>query len=405
MDDGGVFAGHFEVAGSTWLIDSRNRRLPTLQAGQDYFLSRRPLDVHCHGVGPYDFTDIANLRLQHIEQVLRDEALDCVLTLYLPRYAFDDFLALLDEFAAGRRAGLYSHIRGFAIEGPILASRGGTPERGVWVPTTTQWERLAAGGRKGLLYCVISPDATWETDGAGSDRPPDVAWIVRTLLDGGVLPAPGHFRKDDPATSARRLQELFDIVGERGRVTITDHLFNDMPLRFKHAWRTPHERKRRGEDLRALNISGWSFANLESDVGPVPAVMMRAARDGVVKVCLNFDGEHVDHAISSRAVELLGPGAVIGMTDRIDSRRLAGRNLATREASTLLYEHHGVVAAGSQSIDTQRTAMVRLGMRDDEIWRMFVFNGAEVFGLHPSTGAGASFQGAFIGDRVRMGAR
>lgn len=72
---------------------------------------------------------------------------------------------------------------------------------------------------------------------------PSLTWIAKTLLDGGVLPVPGHFTKSDPLASASALQSLFDVVAAWGVMpTITDHVFNDMPLKFKHAWRTPEER-------------------------------------------------------------------------------------------------------------------------------------------------------------------
>ncbi|MBI1775033.1 MAG: hypothetical protein HYR63_06775 [Proteobacteria bacterium] len=376
----GVTIGSFSICDGRWVDFAPSGRAKSLQPGP-YFVAQRPTEIHCHGVGRFDFTDIPSLDLDEIEANLRSEGVNCVLTLYLLKDNFEALIRLLEDYEFGRKRGTYTHIAGVAVEGPILASHGGTPSETVWMPSVRQWLRLSAAGAQGLRYIVLSPDAVWSQNEPQSslDRsPPDVQWICDALLDGGVPPAPGHFTKDDPGRSAIALRSLLERVAARGLTNLSDHLFNDMPRLFKHAWRTPTERARRLADLQEMNLDEWSLDQLERQVGPVPATLMRAAAEGIVKPCLNFDGEHVDLAISHRTVQLLGADNLIAMTDRIDSRVLAGRHLTTPEKSTLLYEHHGLVAAGTQRFPIQRANMLSVGINDADIWRMFAFNPADV---------------------------
>ena len=97
-------------------------------------LARNSIDVHCHGVGRFDFTEINEIKFQEIEDILAQRHHKSILTLYLPQTHFDDFLYMMDIFADGQRSGKYSHIAGIGLEGPLLASHGGTPHKGVWLP-------------------------------------------------------------------------------------------------------------------------------------------------------------------------------------------------------------------------------------------------------------------------------
>ena len=186
------------------------------------------IDVHCHGVGRFDFTEITNLNFLEIERILASRHHNSILTLYLPENNFDDFLNMMQLFSVGKEAGLYPHISGISLEGPLLASHGGTPKIGVWSPSKEQWQRLSECGKLGLLYVIFSPDAPEA----------NITWITEKLLQGGVLPAAGHFSKENPLNSAKKLQSIYDVVASFGECpTITDHLYNDMPHNFKHAWR------------------------------------------------------------------------------------------------------------------------------------------------------------------------
>ncbi|NNM60197.1 MAG: hypothetical protein HKM04_10350 [Legionellales bacterium] len=332
----------------------------------------KSIDFHCHGVGHFDFTDIAALNLAEIESILAIRNQQTVLTLYLPKFNFDSFLLLMETVYLGKQAGKYPHIAGLSLEGPLLASHGGTPETGVWMPSKAHWKELARCGKQGLIYIVISPDAYLPGGNFIPDSSaPSLTWITETLLEGGVLPAPGHFIKSNPQGSALQLQNLFNIVEAWGHgATITDHLFNDMPRNFKHAWRTPEEQLRRDKEIKEINIDSWTLDLLDQQLGEVPATIIKNAHKGLVKVCQNFDGEHVDLTIVKKTVELLGAENMLMMTDSIESKRLAGRSLHMRSDSTLLYQEQGVVAAGSQGVERQLSNMVAMNLSDEQIDRI-----------------------------------
>lgn len=329
----------------------------------------KSVDFHCHGVGRFDFTEIPKIDLQEIEDILASRNQRTVLTLYLPKPNFESFLGLMEKFHEGKKTGKFNHLVGFSLEGPLLASHGGTPESGVWMPTKQHWKEIAACGEKGLMYVILSPDAYLPGSNFGMETASSsIPWIAETLLEGGVLPAPGHFIKVDPIASAKELQSIFDVVAAWGHgATITDHLFNDMPNNFKHAWRSQADRVRRDEEVKALNLDSWNLETLEEKLGIVPATMIRNAHKGYVKICQNFDGEHVDLAVVKKAVQLIGAENLMMMTDSIESKRLAGRNLTLKEGSTLLYQDEGIVAAGSQSVTQQISNMVSIGLSLSQI--------------------------------------
>jgi len=326
--------------------------------------------MHCHGVGRFDFTELSNIDLFEIEAILAARKHKAVLTLYLPESEYAHFFQILDQFHTGRQSNLFPHIMGFGLEGPLLASHGGTPHKGVWNPSKRQWKQLAGCGKQGLIYMIFSPDAELNVDeNSNIDNPaPSVTWIAETLLDSGVLPAAGHFTKANPVASAKALQSIYDVVAAWGQgATITDHIYNDMPHNFKHAWRTRKERERRDIELQRLDLNSWSLDNLDEQLGLVPATMIKNARKGLVKVAQNFDGEHVDLAVIKKTVELLGAENMLMMTDSIESRKLAGRELRKLDDSTLLYQDEGIVAAGSQGVDRQIENMLKIGLTDQQI--------------------------------------
>jgi N-acetylglucosamine-6-phosphate deacetylase len=148
-----------------------------------------------------------------------------------------------------------------------------------------------------------------------------------------------------------------------------------MPLNFCHAWRTAAARERRSAELERVGLSTWTADNICEKVGPVPGAILSGVKRGLVKACINFDGEHVDLAISTRTVELLGAENFMMMTDRIQSRRLAGQVLSRRTDSSLLYQEKGIVAGGSQT-PAQQVQNLRLwGMPEHDL-RLIAFQNA-----------------------------
>ncbi|MEO3777805.1 hypothetical protein ABGB16_13365 [Micromonospora sp. B11E3] len=337
-----------------------------------------PVEVHCHGFAGVDFSEFAQLDLELLEQMCVAESVVSIPTLYLHRDRLDDFERFMHRFAALRRAGRLPHVGGIALEGPLLASHGGTPAATVWAPTKHEWERLARLGNLGLVYMVMSPDAfTPASDFYGEvlARHPGFDWIVPTLVQHGVRPALGHFTRADPQRSAELVTEMVELAwstswdGSGARV-ITDHLFNDMPLNIRHAFRTSKARQTRDATIAAYDLPNWTLSDMAEIAGPVPAAIMNEAAAGRLAACINFDGEHVDGAIAARAVRLMGIENSMIMTDRCDSARLGGQELFSNADNGLWYQELGVVAAGSQPLARQMRNAVDRDIVGSELWTL-----------------------------------
>ena len=348
-----------------------------------------PVEIHCHGYGSVDFSEFALLDLQSLEREAAADGVLVIPTLYLHHAALAEFEAFMHRYDRLRRSGAIPRVVGIALEGPLLASRGGTPASTVWSPTKEEWERLARMGSLGLLYAVISPDALTpasELYHEQSSNSPDLEWIVFTLLAHGVRPALGHFTKADPAGSGARVREILDMAEAaesplaRARV-ITDHLFNDMPLLIKHAFRTSRARREREVTLRGYELPLWTVEDMPEIVGPVPAAIIEGARHGRLTACLNFDGEHVDLAIAARVAELMGYQNTMMMTDRCDSGRLGGQALHREHENSLWYQSDGVVAAGSQPLDRQMKNARQRSIDENDIWHMAAATARNAFGF------------------------
>ncbi|MFS0696655.1 hypothetical protein [Streptomyces nitrosporeus] len=348
-----------------------------------------PVEVHCHGFGDVDFSDFTRVDLVRLDAWCAREGVLSLPTMYLHRDRlgeFEDFVRLYDRM---RGDGELPHIAGIALEGPLLASHGGTPASTVWAPTRREWERLAALGDHGLMYTVVSPDAfspSSPLSGVPGTGPDDFGWILPALLAHGVRPALGHFTRDDPARSADLVQEMVDTAWRSewsgtGVRVVTDHLFNDMPLNIRHAFRTSAARRKRDETVASYDLPGWTLATMAEAAGPVPAAIMNEAARGRLGACINFDGEHVDLEIAARAIRLMGVGNTMIMTDRCDSARLGGQELHRTAENHLWYQDEGVVAAGSVPLERQMANARAQGFSDEEITQLVAGTAHRVFGL------------------------
>lgn len=336
----------------------------------------RPVEIHCHGIARIDFSVLDRLDLRAVDSAAAAEGILCVLTIFLPRGQLGRFVSLTQEFDVLSRAGELPHLAGLALEGPLLASSGGTPARAAWQPTTGEWALLASCGANGLRYVVLSPDFASPHSALRRRSGFTLEWAIEQLLDNGVAPALGHFARSDPKMSADHAAEILAINAARGYpVTIlTDHLFNDMPLTFRHAWRGTAAQLERGRELSAALRIPWELDDLDETVGVVPATLLRAAMRDELMLCLNFDGEHVDPAYCRRTVDLVGSRPIIAMTDRTDIDRLAGEPLHKLTSSSLWYHDGDVVAAGSTPVARQITKIRALGFSDDVVHEITAVN-------------------------------
>jgi N-acetylglucosamine-6-phosphate deacetylase len=348
-----------------------------------------PVDIHCHGIAQIDFSALERLDLRAVEAAAAAEAIVCVPTIFLARAQLDRFVEVTHEYDALSRGGELPHIAGLALEGPLLASSGGTPGRAAWLPTAAEWTRLASCGARGLRYVVVSPDFASRHSSLRQRSAFTLNWAIETLIDHGVAPALGHFTRGDPKMSADHVEEILSINEARGRpvTVLTDHLFNDMPLAFRHAWRGRRGEREREAAIDEVLQQQWDAEDLDSMIGIVPATLIRAAGRGELVLCLNFDGEHVDPVYCRRTVKLAGAEAIVAMTDRTDVDRLAGEPLHKLEASNLWYQDGDVVAAGSTPVARQAANMRALGLGEDVIRQLTVTNPRRV--LRPQVRATA----------------
>ncbi|WP_327306685.1 hypothetical protein OG730_27115 [Streptomyces sp. NBC_01298] len=358
-----------------------------ISAPGGYFAPSLPVEVHCHGLGDVDFSDFSRMDLKELNEAARTEGIICIPTLYLRQERLDDFVGFMGEFSRMRADGELPYVGAMALEGPLVASFGGTPASSVWAPSRGEWEKLASCGPLGLVYLMVSPDALTAGSYLAPALPigyPDLEWIVTTLVERGVRPALGHFTREDPQLGADCVEaaisaaEAADFPG-RGVRVITDHLFNEMPLLIKHAFRTTRAKAERERIIASYDLPSWNLADLHEQAGPVPAAIIRAAHAGRITACLNFDGEHVDFAIAQRAVELAGPSNMMLMTDRSDTPDLGGQHLHRDSENSLWYQGDGVVAAGTQPIDKQIANVRGLGVPESDIWHLISFTAYRTF--------------------------
>jgi N-acetylglucosamine-6-phosphate deacetylase len=327
-----------------------------------------PIDFHCHGIGRFDFAEPNELVLDELETHLKIEGTSAILTLYLPRRHLHSFSSFVKDYYAGFKSGRYTNILGIGLEGPLLASFGGTPEQGCWQPTKDEWKQLSILGRFGLKYIVLSPNASVATS---PEYPSSILEIVDILLAEGVRPALGHFGKHDPLQSARSIEVVCEHAISSGKAPLfTDHLFNDMPVNGQYYWRTGVEKRQRRFIIPALLQRDWTDENLVDVLGPVPATLIKYAKKGAVKISLNCDGDHVDIDICRRAIEFVGADNLMLMTDRIQSEILAGQRLHRHDKNSLLYQREGIVSGGTQSILRQLGNLMRAGVSSSDILKL-----------------------------------
>ncbi|WP_322864823.1 hypothetical protein U5922_000705 (plasmid) [Aquicoccus sp. G2-2] len=327
-----------------------------------------PVDFHCHGIGKFDFGRPKDFDLKKMNKILEIEGIRAVLTLSLPEGGITELEELLYTFSKGSQKGRFGNILGLSVEGPVLAKVGGTPKAGAWNPTKSEWLQIAKLGKSGLLYMVISPGMDVFD---GEEYPEDTFWIMAKLLENGVMPALGHFgdlNQEDVAVEIDRICD-YALATETGPI-ITDHLFNDMPLNFVHSWRSDKDRSKRAAELELQSGIFKPGIDLSTAMGIIPATLISNAKRGALKVCLNFDGDHVDIEVCKNTVKLVGAENVLLMTDRISSKIFGGHRVSQNAENSLLYQEDGIVAGGSQSVINQLGNMLKVGISGDEVYRI-----------------------------------
>ncbi|MFJ4185189.1 hypothetical protein [Kitasatospora sp. NPDC089509] len=334
-----------------------------------------PFLYHVHGIGPFDFSRITSDDLIPIQDLAAKSRTEIVPTIFLGRIGLPGLVDVLKAYDQLHTDGRLPNLAGFAVEGPMLGPLGGVPREGKWIPTLREWEALAELGHYGLRYIVMTPDALDLEDEVAAGVP--FSDLLVRFYDAGVKVALGHYHHDDPVRSARRTRDVLTFLHQHYEsspwLVLTDHLFNDMPRAFVHAWRTPREREHREAELATFLGDPWQEATLAEQLGPVPAELLTATREGLVTPCLNFDGMHVDLTVCRRTVDYLGAERLIALTDHIEVDRMANERLR-KDANGLWLREDGLVAAGSTGYPQQRRHMESIGLDESEITQLFSTN-------------------------------
>ena len=341
---------------------------------------------HTHGIGAFDFSVMNREQLVLVDRLAEQRHAYLCPTIYLKEERVRAQGQLFRSFAELKASGELRRFLGFAIEGPVLGPRGGIPRGSVWQPTYRQWDELCSWFPLGLKYIVMAPDVLAIEDRV--DEELCFADLLSRIYDAGGRIALGHFAGERPADSARRTMDVLDYLEANYHTSrylvLTDHLFNDMPRNFQHAFRGEVARRNRRQALLPLLAHPWDPSELESLLGPVPAVLVNAARNERLTPALNFDGGHVDLEICRRVVEFLGNDRVIAMTDHTETLSLAGEPLTLDPEGTLLYRGDGVLAASAVRHEQQVENMRQLGMSAASINRLFFETALEALSFAPA---------------------
>ncbi|MFD7459667.1 hypothetical protein ACFV8X_21320 [Streptomyces sp. NPDC059868] len=330
---------------------------------------------HFHGLGDVDFSEMGESDFVTLESLCEERGLEILPTVYLRRPALASFEALVRAYAKYRAEVPETRIRGFGVEGPMLGPEGGIPRAGVWSPSVEEWRRLAALGEHGLRYVVMAPDAVELDEEIGEGF--TFADLLVDFSEHGCRVALGHFHRDAPERSARRMRKVIEFLHGRYEsspyLILTDHLYNDMPRNFRHAYRSAEELALREAELPAVVGREWSREMLADLLGPVPAEMIHAAEEGLLFPCINFDGYHVDLEVVRKTVGYLGAEKMIALTDHTEVASMALEPLAD-DGSLLWRRDDGKVAAGQSGPERQRRNMASIGLSEQEIDQIFWHN-------------------------------
>ena len=332
-------------------------------------LSSRPVLFHVHGIGSHDFSSMTSDALPEVNAIAVERNVDLIPTIFLRREYVPDLKQVLQDWKEARDRGGLPSILGFGVEGPMLGTSGGVPPAGCWLPDAKTWRELATLGNIGLRYIVIAPDACELDEVLDGDL--TFRALIELFYQHGVRLALGHFRHDNPSESARRTDAVIDMVEKftcgQPDMLLTDHLYNDMPRAFTHAWRTEEERVHRDKELESFLSKPWKTDSLAELLGPVPASIIEAARTRRLLPMLNFDGAHVDLEICRRTVDYVGADQLIAITDHTETDAMAGEDLSLSKSSSLRLRLDGQVAAGSTDISKQIENMRSIGLSDAQI--------------------------------------
>ncbi len=241
--------------------------VPAADLAPDVLLLPGLVDLHCDGGAGGEFGPDEEAARRAAEHHHRSGSTTVVASLVSARPA-----RLVDGVRICARLAADGIVAGVHTEGPFLSpSRCGAQDpaalTGVDLDLVESLAEADAGHWRAMTFAP-------ELDGTPA--------LVERLVDAGVLPSVGH-TDADAASTAAALAHAAELLGDRRRASVT-HLFNAMP--------PLHHR----------------------EPGAVAASLSAAAR-GQAVVELIADGVHLADATVSMVLDLLGPDAVVLVSD------------------------------------------------------------------------------------------
>lgn len=233
------------------------------------------VDVHCHGAAGSSFPEgtvaAARTAAQHHLQHGTTSVLAGLVTAPAA-----DLLRAVDTLAGMCASG---ELAGIHLEGPFLSTVRSGAQDPTWLrpPDLALTAELLQAGRGHVATMTYAPEL------------PRATALVDALTAQGVVPSVGHTDADAATVSAaiRRAR-----TGLGGKLVSVTHLFNGM--------RPLHHR----------------------DPGPIAACLAAAAR-GEAVVELIADGVHLADETTATVFDLVGPGAVLLVTDAMAAAGMA----------------------------------------------------------------------------------
>lgn len=313
----------------------------------DYLLPGM-VDIHCHGGGGASFPDA--LSEADVLTAVAEHRRHGTTTLVASTVTAAPE-TLRERTALLARVCDTGELDGIHWEGPFIScDRCGAQDPSLIItPDPALMRELLELAGPHAFTMTIAPEKEHITGDGG---------ISDLLIQAGALPSFGH-TDSNPASAeaaiadaAERLQQA---VKPRSRRATATHLFNGM--------RPIHHR----------------------DPGPVPP-LLAAAQGGSVVVELIADGVHLDPALVRSIYRLLGPGAIVFVTDAMaaagkpDGRyRLGSMDVTVHNGEARLSDS-GNLAGGSSHLLDQVRLMVSHGIELTDCVRMAATTPAEVLG-------------------------
>ncbi len=325
--------------------------LDAVRAPEGGYIVPGYIDVHDHGGGGASFPDA--LTLEDVQTAANEHLKQGTTTLVASLVTAA--IPVLEE-----RASLLADavekgiIQGIHYEGPFLSkARCGAQNPKYLVPATPQdAQRLVDAARGYAVSITLAPEHCLDEDGREA---------VSILINGGLLPSWGH--SDCTTAQANEAIELGQALLEaapskiRGGVGTVTHLFNGMPPMHHRA------------------------------PGPIPA-FLAAASEGRLIAELISDGVHLDPALVTEVLNLVGRSNLVFVTDAMaaagmeDGDYVLGPNEVTVLDGVARLTHGGNLAGGTSRLaDQVKVAVHQGGVSVVDAVYLATVQGAKVLGL------------------------